>query len=35
LFDTDKNTIKSGADDKLEQVAASAEKRFAKGAIRV
>ena len=35
LVDTDKNTIKSNAEDKLKQVAASAEKRFAKGVIRV
>jgi len=35
LFDTDKNTIKSGAEEKLKLVAASAEKRFAKGAIRI
>lgn len=35
LFDTDKNTIKHGAEQKLKQVAASAEKRFANGPIRI
>ena len=35
LFDTDKNTIKKGSQEKLKQVAASAEKRFAKGHLRI
>ena len=35
LFDTDKNTIRKGAEEKLKQVAASAEKRFANGEVRI
>ncbi|PSR53856.1 OmpA family protein [Adhaeribacter arboris] len=35
LFDTDKNTIKPSAAEKLKQVAASMGKRFANGQVRI
>jgi outer membrane protein OmpA-like peptidoglycan-associated protein len=35
LFDSDQNSIKSGAADKLKQIAASAEKRYSGGQIRI